>query len=162
MYDRILLPSDGSAGMTRVIDHAGELARIHDASVHVLYVVDTASLTTMPMDASLDGIHGLMQEEGNAAVEEAQRRMPDGVDVDRTVAEGAPAAQIIDCAEDAGCDVIVMGTHGRGGLNRLLLGSVAEHVVRRSSVPVVTVRVGAETETEPESGEEPPLTQIDQ
>jgi len=55
-----------------------------------------------------------------------------------------------------------MGTHGRGGLNRLLLGSVAEHVVRRSSVPVVTVRVGAETETEPESGEEPPLTQIDQ
>jgi len=84
--------------MTRVIDHAGELARIHDASVHVLYVVDTASLTTMPMDASLDGIHGLMQEEGNAAVEEAQRRMPDGVDVDRTVAEGAPAAQIIDCA----------------------------------------------------------------
>ncbi|MCU4799672.1 universal stress protein [Halobacteria archaeon HArc-gm2] len=159
MYDRILLPTDGSAGMTRVIDHAGELAHIHDASVHALYVVDTASLTTMPMDVSLDSLHGLMQEEGENAVAEARRRMPDGVDVDRTITDGAPATQIIDCADEADCDVVVMGTHGRGGLNRLLLGSVAEHVVRRSSVPVVTVRVGEEVD--PESGEESPLQQVE-
>ena len=149
MYDRILLPTDGSPGMARVIEHAGELARVHDASVHALFVVDTASLSSMPMDASLDGIHGLMEEEGTAAVAEAERSMPDDVTVERTIAEGAPANEIVDCVREADCDVIVMGTHGRGGLNRLLLGSVAEHVVRRSAVPVVTIRVDAETGPEP-------------
>lgn len=146
MYDRILLPTDGSEGMARVIEHAGELARIHDAMVHVLFVVDTASLSTVPIDASLDSLHGLMQEEGASAVQEVEESIPDDVTVERTIAEGTPAREIIDCAEEANCDVVVMGTHGRGGLNRLLLGSVAEHVVRRSSVPVVTVRVGAEPE----------------
>lgn len=146
MYDRILLPTDGSEGMTRVIKHAGELARIHDATVHALFVVDTASLSTMPMDASLDGVHGLMEEEGTRAVEEAERLIPVHIDIERTIAEGSPANQIIDCTEEADCDVIVMGTHGRGGLDRLLLGSVAEHVVRRSPVPVVTVRVDSEQE----------------
>lgn len=149
MYDRILLPTDGSEGMARVVEHAGELARVHDASMHALFVVDTASLSTMPMDASLDGVHGLMEEEGARAMEEVTRLLPDDVPVDRTTREGSPAHEIVDVAEEADCDVIVMGTHGRGGLNRLLLGSVAEHVVRRSSVPVVTVRVGPETASEP-------------
>lgn len=156
MYDRILLPTDGSAGMSRVIEHAGELARVHDASVHAVFVVDTANLSTMPMDASLDGIHGLMEEEGATAMEQVERRLPDDVPVERTITEGSPAHEIVSCAHEAACDVIVMGTHGRGGLNRLLLGSVAEHVVRRSDVPVITVRVGKE-DTEPE----PPLQQAE-
>ena len=142
MYDRILLPTDGSDGMARVIEHAGELARAHDATVHALYVVDTASLSALPMDASLDGLHGLLQEEGVTAVEDVERLTPTDVDVEHTVSEGAPSTQIVQCAREADCDVVVMGTHGRGGLNRLLLGSVAEHVVRSSSVPVLTVRVG--------------------
>jgi nucleotide-binding universal stress UspA family protein len=159
MYDRILLPTDGSAGMTRVVEHAGELARVHDSSVHVLFVVDTAKLTTIPMDASLDGIHGLMEEEGETAMEEADRLLPEDVTVERTISEGEPAREIVDCAREADCDVIVMGTHGRGGLDRLLLGSVAEHVVRRSSVPVVTVRVGAENGPESASGSREPELQ---
>ncbi len=148
MYDRILLPTDGSDGMAHVVEHAGELARAHDATVHALYVVDTTSLSTLPMDASLEGVHGLLREEGATAVEKVERRTPDGVDVEHTVSEGSPASQIVKCARDADCDVVVMGTHGRGGLNRLLLGSVAEHVVRRSPVPVVTVPVGADAEPE--------------
>lgn len=148
MYERILLPTDGSEGMVPVIDHAGELAEVHDATVHVLFVVDTASLSTIPMDASLDGLHGLLQEEGERAVAEADRRIPDDVGLERTIAEGAPANEIVECAGDADCDVIVMGTHGRGGLNRILLGSVAEHVVRRSSIPVLTVRVGGDPDAE--------------
>ncbi|TKX83377.1 universal stress protein, partial [Halorubrum sp. SS5] len=70
------------------------------------------------------------------------------VDVETAVVEGSPSREIITHAEEAGCDLVVMGTHGRGGIDRLLLGSVAEKVVRGSSVPVLTVRIG--------DGEEPP------
>jgi nucleotide-binding universal stress UspA family protein len=56
--------------------------------------------------------------------------------------EGNPAREIVEHAKRCGADLVCMGTHGRGGLNRLLLGSVAERVVRASEVPVLTVRVG--------------------
>ena len=148
MYDRILLPTDGSEGMTRVIEHAGELAQVHGATVHVLYVIDTASLSTLPMDAAFDSLRGLLEEEGTKAADEAERLIPDDVDVERTIIDGSPAAEIVECAREVDCDVVVMGTHGRGGLDRILLGSVAEHVLRRSPVPVVTVRVGSNADEE--------------
>lgn len=140
MYDRILLPTDGSAGMTRVIRHAGELAAVHDATVHALYVVDAASFSTLPMETSWEGITTLLHEEGREALEAVDALVADGVPVVRETAEGSPSQTIVRTAEES-CDLVVMGTHGRGGIDRLLLGSVAERVVRRSEVPVLTVRV---------------------
>jgi len=145
MYDEILLPTDGSAGMESVIDHAVSLASIHDASIHGLYVIDTASLTSLPMESSWEGVTDAFREEGRAALEEIEQRAS-GVPVETEMIEGSPAREIVAYAETQGCDLIVMGTHGRSGFGRLLLGSVAERVVRSSSVPVLTVRVGAVTE----------------
>ena len=141
MYKRILLPTDGSAGMDRVIDHAADLAAQHDALIHGLYVVDSTSFTSLPMETSWEGIADLLHEEGQEALNEVEQLVGDRAQVEGIIAEGRPSAEIVSHARDDDCDLIVMGTHGRGGIDRLLLGSVAEHVVRASEVPVLTVRV---------------------
>ena len=144
LYDTILLPTDGSAGFQRVIDHAGEVARVHDADVLALYVVDASSYTGLPMEASWEGVRAVLDGTGEAALRQVERRMDDDLDVETTTAEGRPSREIVRVARERGVDCIVMGTHGRGGLDRLILGSVAERVVRSADVPVLTVRVSGE------------------
>ncbi|MCU4718639.1 universal stress protein [Halapricum hydrolyticum] len=143
MYDRILLPTDGSEEMEPVIEHAVELAAHHDATVHALYALDTASLNSLPMETSWDTISSILEEEGAAALDVIDE-YADGLAIERQVVEGSPSRRIVQYAEDEDMDLIVMGTHGRGGIDRLLLGSVAERVVRTSPVPVLTVRVSSE------------------
>ncbi|WP_159905007.1 universal stress protein [Salinirussus salinus] len=139
MYDDILLPTDGSAGMEAVIDHAGRLAAEHGARVHALYVVDTASLSDLPVEGGFDGVSRQLNTEGERALDDVDDRLE--VPVERTLTDGSPAREIVAYATEEGCDVVVMGTHGRTGVDRLILGSVAERVVRSSPVPVLTVRV---------------------
>jgi len=146
MYKRILLPTDGSAGMDSVIDHAADLAAQHDALIHGLYVVDSTSFTSLPMETSWEGISDLLEQEGDNALNEVERIVGDRAQVERVVVEGSPSGEIVSHAREDDCDLIVMGTHGRGGIDRLLLGSVAERVVRTSNVPVLTVRVSDPTE----------------
>lgn len=141
MYDRILLPTDGSEEMDDVVDHAVDLARDQDAVLDVLYVVDIAATSRLGMETSWEAVLSALREEGEAALEVVRQRA-EGVDARTTLVEGTPHREIVDRAEREGCDLIVMGTHGRGGLDRLLLGSVAEKVVRTSTVPVTIVQVG--------------------
>jgi nucleotide-binding universal stress UspA family protein len=82
----------------------------------------------------------MLQEQGETALGRAAERIED-VPTERVLANGAPSTEIVDHATEEGCDLIVMGTHGRGGIDRLLLGSVAERVVRTATVPVLTIRV---------------------
>ncbi len=145
MYDTILLPTDGSAGIERVVDHAGELARVHDATIRALYVVDATSFTGLPMETSWEGVRNVLESEGETALEGVQRLAPDDVPVEAETVEGTPSTEIVRYTRDQPVDVVVMGTHGRGGIDRLLLGSVAERVVRKSAVPVVTVPVSEGT-----------------
>ena len=154
LYDRILVPTDGSEGVERAVRHALDLAAAHDATVHALYVVNTASFGGLPTETSWETIDEMLRSDAEEAVETV-RRLGDerGVRVETSVVNGAPNAEIVRYAEREGCDLVVMGTHGRGGIDRLLLGSVAEKVVRASNVPVLTVRVG---ESEPGDGETPP------
>lgn len=143
MYDRILVPTDGSAGTRRAIEHAAGLAAAHDAEIHGLYVVNTASYASFSMETTWEGIDEMLQEEGEQAVAEvADIAEKHGVAVDTSIREGSPSREITRYAEREQCDLIAMGTHGRGGIDRLLLGSVAERVVRSSTVPVLTLRVG--------------------
>jgi nucleotide-binding universal stress UspA family protein len=141
MYDHILLPTDGSAGMERVVDHAASLAEAHGATLHAIYVVNTASLSNLPLESTMEAVSQGLREEGQAALDGVSRLVPDAVPVERVSVDGSPAREIVDYATESGVDLIVMGTHGRSGVDRLLLGSVAERVVRRSPVPVLTVRV---------------------
>lgn len=140
MYGRILVPTDGAEGTERVVAHAAELAKIHDAVLEAVYVVNTASFANLPMETSWEGVSTMLRDEGEAALDEAER--VSDVPLKRRMLEGNPAREVVRYAKDSDTDLIVMGTHGRGGLNRILLGSVAERVVRSSPIPVLTVRVG--------------------
>ena len=145
MYERILVPTDGSAGVERAIEQAAELAAVHGAELHSVYVLNTANFASLPMETSWEGVSDMLREDGEEALERV-RTILEGYEVPvRThLIEGSPAREIVDFATEEGCDLIVMGTHGRGGIDRLLLGSVAERVVRGSPIPVLTVRVRGE------------------
>jgi len=143
LYDRILVPTDGSSEGELAVCHALDLAAVHGASVRAIYVVDTARYAGMPMETTWEGVGDLLYDDGEAALSTVCDLAADrDVDVETAVVEGSPSREIITQAEETDCDLVVMGTHGRGGIDRLLLGSVAEKVVRGSSVPVLTVRIG--------------------
>ena len=146
-YDRILVPTDGSEGVERAIEHAVEVAASNGATLHGLYVLSTDAYAGLAMESSWESVDRLLREDAETAVarvREIAERMDAGVPVDTAVVEGKPSREIVRYAEDEGCDLVVMGTHGRGGIDRLLLGSVAESVIRASSIPVTAVPVGAE------------------
>lgn len=143
VYDDILVPTDGSNATTRAVEHAVELAGFHDATLHALYVVNTATFASLPMESSFEGVASMLDREGEAALDAiADVAAEAEVAIERNLVDGSPAREIVRYAEDEGCDLVVMGTHGRGGIDRLLLGSVAERVVRSSNVPVLTIRAG--------------------
>jgi len=151
-YDTILVPTDGSPGFERVVDHAGEMARVHDADVVALYVVDAATYTGLPMEASWEGVRDVLDGQGQTALAEVEHLLDDEISLETTTVDGRPSREIVRVARDREVDCIVMGTHGRGGIDRLILGSVAERVVRSAPVPVVTVRLTGPDLTETTGG----------
>lgn len=140
MYDEILVPTDGSDAATRALDHALDIAGQYDARIHALYVVDANAYSTL--ETGTDVVISALEEEGNEAVDAVtDRATTAGVETVTEVSTGTVHRNIIDYADEHGIDLIVMGTHGRQGLDRYLLGSVTEKVVRASDVPVMTIRV---------------------
>ncbi|ELZ53403.1 MULTISPECIES: universal stress protein [Halorubrum] len=145
MYDHLLLPTDGSDGTSTVAEHVGSLARRYDATVHALSVVDTRNRFEGPtMGLGTETWEDAERERAERAVDAAADALPDDVAVERHVESGVPHAEILDYADAAAVDVIVMGTHGRTGIDRYLIGSIAERVVRQSPIPVLTVRIADE------------------
>ncbi|GAB7091273.1 universal stress protein [Halorubrum luteum] len=139
MYDEILVPTDGSPASDAAIDHAIDLAERYDARLHALYVVDGAAYSTL--EAGSEIVLEALESEGKDATERVARAAGDaGIDAVTTVSSGTAYRSIIDYADENDVDMIVMGTHGRKGIDRYLLGSVTERVVRTSDVPVLTVR----------------------
>lgn len=139
MYRRILVPTDGGDGTDAALEHALDLAETYGAELHAVYVVDVASV---PAEVSAAQILGALQQAAETALSDlADAAERAGVETTTAVVEGSPARGITDYAADEQVDLIVMATHGRRGLDRYLLGSVTERVVRTSPVPVLTVRL---------------------
>jgi len=138
MFEQVLFPTDGSDGAAFAFDHVLDLAVRYDATVHVLTVADTTENGVLQIRG---GDVDALEQEGNRIVREAaQRAHHRGVDTVTEVRRGEPYREIIDYAEAHGLELVVMPTHGRRGLERFLLGSTTERVVRRAGVPVLTVR----------------------
>jgi nucleotide-binding universal stress UspA family protein len=139
MYEDILLPFDGSNGAAEALHHAAEIAHWTDATIHVLFVADTARESVTVVETQV--VDALVQQ-GEDIVEEAIKTLQTlGVEYDSDVVQGSPAPTIVEYAEQYEHDLIIMPTHGREGVSRYLLGSVAEKVVRLASVPVLTARM---------------------
>ena len=145
MYDIVLFPTDGSETATEAATHAIDLATRHDAAFHVLYVVDHHRVSQMAPKLGTDHIKRTLEQEGERITSElAETAREAGLETTAIVQEGAPGETITDYAEEADADAIVMGTNGRSGIDRLLLGSVAERVIQLSERPVMTVKAPAE------------------
>jgi len=139
MYSQILVPTDGSPASEAAIEHAIDLAQQYDARLHALYVVDSAAYSTLEAGAEIV-VEALESEGESATTHVAETAGEAGVECVSTVTTGTAYRSIIDYVGENDIDIVVMGTHGRKGLNRYLLGSVTERVVRTSGVPVLTVR----------------------
>ena len=146
--DRILLPTDGSECADRARAHALHLANHFDTTLHVIHVEEREANLSEVIDIREDDILSDLHVplgEGGATVPEP--RVQEQVVVHPSAAEG-----ILTYATEHDIDLIVLGTHGRGGVRRVVLGSVAEEVVRRAQCPVLSVGRGAETPVEESFG----------
>lgn len=141
---KILIPTDGSDCSMRAAEYGVEIARRLGAKITVVYVIDTVVLDEeyaffkedereeierklkQAGQRYIDYVHGLAEKEG--------------VKADFLLAKGIPFEQVVHLAEESNIDLIVMGSHGRRGTERILIGSVAERVIEYSSCPVLVVK----------------------
>ncbi|MFC6758155.1 MULTISPECIES: universal stress protein [Haloarcula] len=166
MYESILFPTDGSEAADAALDHAVDHARQYDATLHVLFVaqddfgpsgliheehddVEQSDMVGEHDETQSSGMTnedpermGVIAEHGEAVVSEVADAIGDEVVVETAVLSGTPYERILDYADEERADLLVMGTHGRTGVDRYLLGSVTEKVVRTADIPVLTVRTG--------------------
>jgi nucleotide-binding universal stress UspA family protein len=138
--ERILVPTDFSDCAKQAVTYASELAKRFGAELHLLHVVQPP-LAAYPYAAAIpdEALH----PEGPAKEELEVLEVPNAEQisqVQRTIRTGTPFVDIVRHAKENDMDLIVIGTHGRTGLTHMLLGSVAEKVVRKAPCPVLTVR----------------------
>lgn len=133
-YGTVLLPTDGSEGAEIAVGWGVTLADLFDATLHTVYSVDTSRF---PSDDGMDGIHDALERVGRYALETVRESArAAGVSVVGNLGNGPAARMILSYADEYDVDLIVMGTHGRAGIDRYLIGSVTEEVVRNADVPV--------------------------
>ena len=139
MYDRVLVPTDGSDHALRAAEHANALATAFDATVHVVAVVDVQTAAG-PFDAGgvSEAFVTRLEEQGEEAVQ-AVRATLGRNDVRTATLRGEPVETILAYADDHEVDLVAMGTAGRTGLSQHLLGSTTERLIRHAAMPVLAV-----------------------
>ena len=138
MFERVVVATDGSESVERAVEVGLDLAERFDAEVHALTIVDASEVDASP-EQLRDELQVALESQAERALDAVEQRA-DGIELTTAVREGRPAAEICGYAREVDADLIVSGTRGRHGENRLLLGSVAEELVRRAPVPVLSVR----------------------
>jgi nucleotide-binding universal stress UspA family protein len=141
---RMLVPTDFSPASDIAFEYGLDLATREGATMHVAHVLDESSFATAYPDgfyAELPGLRAqLLHEAEKRLAALADRCRSAGVQTTTEVLIGRTAPAIVEAASDWEADVIVMGTHGRSGFAHLVLGSIAERVLRTAPCPVLTVR----------------------
>lgn len=144
MYDRILIPVDGSEISNRAAGEGLKLAGILGSSVTLLYVIDISIITIPDAETAIANAEAIRQSfkaQGESVLESLKAQAgKNGVTAETMISEGDVHNEIVGVADRIKAGLIVMGSHGRRGLNRLVLGSVAESVARRAHCPVLLVR----------------------
>jgi nucleotide-binding universal stress UspA family protein len=140
----ILFPTDFSQGARAAMDYAISLAQDYKAKLILLYVIQDISIAEWYIPSSISAAD-LVEDMQKSATKEMDKWAGEAAvkvkDVERAVVRGVPFVEIIKTAKEKNADMIVIGTHGRTGIDHMLFGSTAEKVVRKSSCPVLTVRM---------------------
>ncbi|HSA35288.1 MAG TPA: universal stress protein [Methanomassiliicoccales archaeon] len=143
LFKKILIPTDGSEYTKAAVTKGLEMAKATGAEVTALYVVDQTSFINFPMDSTIVSVYTLLEKEGEEAMDYVKKEAAAlGVKLTTRIEEGSPSRKIVDLSAEH--DLVVMGTLGRTGFSKLLLGSVAERVVRFAKCPVLVVRSAGE------------------
>lgn len=147
MYEKILLPTDNSGPSLRAGEYAISSANVSGAEIIVLHVIDTNYLNSLPQEDLREQLEKQLREEGEEAVEKFKKKIKDAqcngncknIKITTLIKEGKPDDIIIKTAEKLGVDNIVMGKSGKHGLEKFIVGSTTERVLRGSKVPVSVI-----------------------
>lgn len=141
MFQSILAAIDGSQKSGAALEAAIGEAKLHGAALHVVYVIETGLFSSLPMDNTWEVIYGLLENQGKeahiAAMKKAQAQ---GVALTTHLKEGHAGNEIVKLASEVNADLIVLGSHGKSNLDRILLGSVSSFVVGHAPVSTLVVR----------------------
>lgn len=145
MFRNILVAIDESPQSAAALDLALELGKTLKSRITLVHALDPAAIASTADDAGAASVMEIeldeLQSAGKELLEATSQRVRDaGLEVESIVRDGIPAQTILDTATRANCDLIVMGTHGRHGIERFFIGSCAEQVLRESPVPVLVKR----------------------
>lgn len=141
MYNNILVPTDGSESAEAAFEHALSLAKATGATLHILTVIQTKAHYILTVGLG-DEMEEYEEWAENLVKEYDAKAEGEGVGARGVIRKGRVAEEIVDYAESNNIDNIVMGAEGRSAVDKYLVGSTAEKVVRTSRVPVTTVRRG--------------------
>ncbi len=140
----ILFPTDFSNGARAAMDYALSLAKDYEAKLILLYVIQDISIAEWYIPSTLS-VADLVEDMQKSAWKEMDKWAAEAAgraqDVEKMVERGVPFVEIIRTAKEKKADLIVIGTHGRTGIDHMLFGSTAEKVVRKAPCPVLTVRI---------------------
>lgn len=140
MFQRILIAVDGSEIAGRAAETGAWLAATLRAEVLLVFVADTSLAGAPEGGVAPDVLLASLEEEGRATLAALAKDLPQA---EQIVRRGKPADEVLKVAEERGADLIVVGTHGRSGVRRVLMGSTAEDIMRHAPCPVLVVRAAA-------------------
>jgi nucleotide-binding universal stress UspA family protein len=141
MFQHILVAIDGSKISDNALKTAIEEARVWKAQIHAVYVVETGLFSSLPMDSTWEIMYSMLEKEGKKALE-AAKEMADqsGVKMETFMKQGHAGNEILKAIAELPIDLVVMGSHGKSEVDRILLGSVSSFVVSNSPKTVMVVR----------------------
>jgi len=139
---KVLIATDGSESAEKAASFGVEIARLSGAKVYAIYVIDTTPYYSIPLDQVwskevYEQFDKVGHEITSDVVESARAA---GLEAESIVLKGNPPERILNFSEEQNVDMIVVGSHGKGGFERLVIGSVSEKIVRHAKVPVLVVR----------------------
>jgi nucleotide-binding universal stress UspA family protein len=141
VFTNILVAMDGSDASQRAFVRAVEEAKVWNARLHVIYVVETGLFSSLPADNTVEIMYRVLEKEGNAVLEQAKIITAEkGVSLIPHMKQGHAGSEIITLASKEKIDLIVVGSHGKSQADRLLIGSVSTFVVTHSKVTTMVVR----------------------
>ncbi|MBW9221203.1 universal stress protein [Methanothermococcus sp. SCGC AD-155-M21] len=141
-YKKILIPTDNSKVSIESAKQALEIAKLMNSKVYVIYVVDIMPFVGLPTEGFWESMKEILEEEGKEAFNKIESMAKEfDINIVSEILEGNPAKEIVEYAIKKNINLIVMGTSGKSGIDKLLLGSVAEKVSKRAQCPILLVKM---------------------
>ena len=141
VFTNILVAMDGSEASQRALSQAVDLAKLCNAKLHTIYVVETGLFSSLPMEGTVEIMYSVLEKEGEEVMERAKKYAAGkGITVITHMNQGHAGSEILALAEEEKSDLIIVGSHGKSNTDRLLIGSVSTFVVTHSTVTTMVVR----------------------